>query len=72
MRDKGFKNLKEYLKNKIGRQEFILIEKNKDKFSTGKDQHYVKVKISEAVIEGNIISCVYTGIHNVTLLAKSV
>ena len=70
LRDKGMENLKKHLKNKIGKKEFILIENNKNKISLGKDQHFVKVKIDEDIIEGNIISCVYTGIDNDTLIAK--
>ncbi len=70
LRDKGMENLKKHLKNKIGKKEFILIENNKNKISLGKDRHFIKVKIDEEVMEGNIISCVYTGIDNDTLLAK--
>ena len=70
LRDKGMENLKKHLKNKIGKKEFILIENNKNKISLGKDQHFVKVKIDEDIMEGNIISCVYTGIDNDTLIAK--
>ena len=70
LRDKGLGNLKEHLKKKIGKKELILIENNKDKISLGKDQHFEKVKIDEKLMEGNIISCVYTGIDNDTLLAK--
>ena len=70
LRDKGMENLKKHLKNKIGKKEFILIENNQNKISLGKNQHFVKVKIDEDIIEGNIISCVYTGIDNDTLIAK--
>ena len=72
LRNRGLEKLKEHLKNQIGKKELILVENNKDKFSVGKDQHFVKVKINEEVMEGNIISCVYTGIDNDTLLAKRV
>ena len=70
LRNKGFENLKRHLKNKIGKKELILIENIKNKISLGKDQHFVKVKIDEDIMEGNIISCVYTGIDNDTLIAK--
>ena len=48
----------------------ILIESRKENFSLGKDQHFLKVKLEEEFKEGNIISCIYTGVENDTLLAR--
>ena len=54
----------------IGKKEQILIESRKENFSLGKDQHFLKVKLEEEFKEGNIISCIYTGVENDTLLAR--
>ena len=70
LRNKGHKKLEENLKTKIGKEELILIENQKDNFSIGKDKNYIKVKIDEKIKEGKIISCIYTGIDGDTLLAK--
>tara|TARA_Y100001970_G_C14187467_1_gene833405 strand:- start:531 stop:1787 length:1257 start_codon:yes stop_codon:yes gene_type:complete len=70
LRDKGFEKLEENLKSKIGKKGSILIENNKNNISFGKDQHFIKVKINEQIKEGEIISCIYTGIEGDTLLAK--
>ena len=70
LRIKGHKKLEENLKTKIGKEELILIENQKDNFSIGKDKNYIKVKIDEKIKEGKIISCIYTGIDGDTLLAK--
>ena len=51
-------------------EEQILIESRKENFSLGKDQHFLKVKLEEEYKEGNIISCIYTGVENDTLLAR--
>ena len=72
LRDKGLKNLKKHLKNKVGKKQFILVENNKNNFSIGKDQHFFKVKLNEEIIEGNLISCIFTGVENDILLAKRV
>ncbi len=72
LRDKGLENLKKHLKNKVGKKQFILVENNKNNFSIGKDQHFFKVKLNEAIIEGNLISCIFTGVENDILLAKRV
>ena len=72
LRSKAFEKLNQTLKSKIGKEELILIENNKNKISLGKDQHFDKVKIDEEIKEGNIISCIYTGIDNDTLLAKRI
>ena len=70
LRDKGLENLKQNLKNKVGKKQLILVENNKDNFSIGKDQHFFKVKLNEEIIEGNLISCIFIGVENNILLAK--
>ena len=72
LREKGLKNLKKYLVNKIGKKDLILVEKNEDKKSMGKDQNFLNVIVDESVNEGNIIQCIYTGIENNKLLAKKI
>ena len=70
LREKGMDKLKKHLKKNIGKKEQILIESRKENFSLGKDQHFLKVKLEEEFKEGNIISCIYTGVENDTLLAR--
>ena len=70
LRDKGLENLKKRLKNKVGEQQLILVENIKDNFSVGKDQHFFKVKLNEEIMEGNLISCNFTGVENDILLAR--
>ena len=70
LREKGMEKLKQHLKKNIGKKEQILIESRKENFSLGKDQHFLKVKLEEEFKEGNIISCIYTGVENDTLLAR--
>ena len=70
LREKGIKKLKQYLKKNIGKKQQILVENKKENFSLGKDQNFFKVKVDEQFIEGDIISCIYTGIENDMLLAK--
>ena len=72
LRTKGIEKLKQHLKKNIGKKEQILIESKKENFSLGKDQHFLKVKLEQEFKEGNIISCIYTGVENDTLLAKRV
>ena len=70
LRNKGYEKLKENLRSKIGKKELILIENSKDNFSIGKDQNFIKVKVQKSLKEGQIISCIYTGMDGETLLAK--
>ena len=72
LREKALTNLKKHLTNKIGKKDLILVEKNEDKKSLGKDQNYLIVVINEVVNEGNIIPCIYTGVENNKLLAKRI
>ena len=72
LRDKGMVNLKKHLANKIGKKDLILVEKNQDNKSLGKDQNFLNVVVDEVVIEGNIIPCIYTGVENNKLLARKI
>ena len=72
LREKGLTNLKKHLTNKIGKKELILVEKNEDQKSFGKDQNFLNVIINETVKEGNIIPCIYTGVENNKLIAKRI
>tara|TARA_B100001540_G_C15790795_1_gene635350 strand:+ start:86 stop:1345 length:1260 start_codon:yes stop_codon:yes gene_type:complete len=72
LRDKGMINLKKHLANKIGKKDLILVEKNQDNKSLGKDQNFLNVVVDEVVMEGNIISCIYTGVENNKLLARKI
>ena len=72
LRDKGMINLKKHLANKIGEKDLILIEKNQDNKSLGKDQNFLNVVVDEVVMEGNIIPCIYTGVENNKLLARKI
>ena len=70
LREKGLEKLKQHLKKNIGKKQMILVENKKENFSIGKDQHFFKVKVEDELIEGSIISCIYTGIENDMLIAK--
>ncbi len=70
LREKGLEKLKQHLKKNIGKKQMILVENKKENFSIGKDQHFFKVKVEKEFIEGDIISCIYTGIENDMFLAK--
>ena len=72
LREKGIEKLQQLLKKNIGKKDQILVESRKENFSLGKDQHFLKVKLEQEFREGNIISCIYTGVENDTLLAKRV
>ena len=72
LRDKGMINLKKHLANKIGKKNLILVEKNQDNKSLGKDQNFLNVVVDEVVMEGNIIPCIYTGVENNKLLARKI
>ena len=72
LRDKGMINLKKHLANKIGKKDLILVEKNQDNKSLGKDQNFLNVVVDEVVMEGNIIPCIYTGVENNKLLARKI
>ena len=72
LRHKGLESLKKSLKTKVGEKQIILIENNKNNKSIGKDQNFLKVSLNEEVKEGNLISCIFTGVENDMLLAKRI
>ena len=72
LRQKGIEKLKRHLEKKIGEKDLILIEKNQNEKSIGKDQNFFNVIINEKIKEGNIVPCVYIGINNDMLIAKKI
>tara|TARA_Y100000746_G_C15457569_1_gene429927 strand:- start:203 stop:1462 length:1260 start_codon:yes stop_codon:yes gene_type:complete len=72
LRKKGLIKFKEYLLKKIGKKDSILIEKNENKKSIGKDKNFFKAIFNEEIKEGNIIPCKYIGIENDMLVAKRI
>ena len=72
LRKKGKEKFKKYLEKKVGEKDLILIEKNQNKKSIGKDQNFFNAIINEEITEGDIIPCVYIGIENDMLMAKRI
>ena len=72
LRQKGMEKLKRYLNKKIGEKDLILIEKNQNEKSIGKDQNFFNVILNEKIKEGNIVPCVYIGVNNDMLMAKRI
>ena len=72
LRKKGEEKFKKYLEKKVGEKDLILIEKNQNKKSIGKDQNFFNAIINEEITEGDIIPCVYIGIENDMLMAKRI
>ncbi len=72
LREKGLKKFKEHLLKKVGKKDSILIEKNENKKSIGKDKNFFKVIFNENIKEGSIIPCIYIGIKNDMLVAKKI
>ena len=72
LRQKGIEKFKKHLATKVGEKDLILIEKNQNKKSIGKDQNFFNAIINEEITEGNIIPCVYIGIYNDMLMAKRI
>ena len=70
LRKKGVEKFKKHLETKEGEKDLILIEKNQNKKSIGKDQNFFNAIINEEITEGDIIPCVYIGIDNDMLMAK--
>ena len=56
----------------MGEKDLILIEKNQNKKSIGKDQNFFNAIINEEITEGDIIPCVYIGVDNDMLMAKRI
>ena len=72
LRQMGMEKLKKRLSKKVGKKNLILVEKTQDENSIGKDQNFFNVIVNEKIKEGNIVSCVYTGISNDMLIAKRI
>ena len=72
LRQKGAEKFKKHLETKVGEKDLILIEKNQNKKSIGKDQNFFNAIINEEIAEGDIISCVYIGVDNDMLMAKRI
>ena len=72
LRQKGMEKLKRYLNKKIGEKDLILIEKNQNEKSIGKDQNFFNVILDEKIKEGDIVPCVDIGVNNDMLMAKRI
>ena len=72
LRQLGMEKLKQRLSKKVGGKDLILIEKVQNEKSIGKDQNFFNVIINEKIKEGDIITCVYTGVNNDMLMAKRI
>ena len=72
LRQMGMEKLKQRLSKKVGGKDLILIEKVQNEKSIGKDQNFFNVIINEKIKEGDIVTCVYTGINNDMLMAKRI
>ena len=72
LRQKGIEKLKKYLENKVGEKDLILIEKNQNEKSIGKDQNFFNVILDEKIREGDIVPCVYVGVNNDMLMARRI
>ncbi len=58
------------MQDRIGEKDLVLIEKNQNEKSIGKDQNFFNVIVNEKLKEGNLVPCVYVGVNNNMLLAK--
>ena len=72
LRQMGMEKLKRYLNKKVGEKDLILIEKNQNEKSIGKDQNFFNVILDEKIREGDIVPCVYIGVNNDMLMAKRI
>ncbi len=72
LRQKGREKFKQHLANKVGEKDLILIEKNENKKSIGKDQNFFSAIFNEKIKEGDIIPCIYIGVKNDMLMAKRI
>jgi len=72
LRQIGKAKLKKHLSKKIGKKDLILIEKTQNENSIGKDQNFFNVIVNEKIKEGEIVSCIYTGIDKDMLMAKRI
>jgi threonylcarbamoyladenosine tRNA methylthiotransferase MtaB len=72
LRQKGREKFKKHLANKVGQKDLILIEKNENERSIGKDQNFFNAIFNEKIKKGDIIPCIYVGVHNDMLMAKRI
>ena len=72
LRQMGMEKLKQRLSKKVGQKDLILIEKIQNENSIGKDQNFFNVIVNEKIKEGDIVTCVYTGVNNDMLMAKRI
>jgi len=72
LRQKGMEKFKLHLAKKVGEKDLILIEKNQNEKSIGKDQNFFNAIFDEKIREGDIIPCVYVGVYNDLLMAKRI
>ena len=72
LRQKGMEKLKKYLNKKVGAKDLILIEKNQNEKSIGKDQNFFNVILDEKIREGDIVPCVFVGVNNDVLMARRI
>ena len=72
LRQKGFEKLNQHIVKKVGEKDLILIEKNTKEKSIGKDQNFLHAMIDENIKEGDIVPCIYIGVHNNMLIAKRI
>ena len=72
LRQMGMEKLKQRLSKKVGGKDLILIEKVQNEKSIGKDQNFFNVIINEKIKEGDIVTCVYTGVNNDMLMAERI
>jgi len=69
LRDLGAKNLNNYLKNLIGKEKKVLIEKKHDSYSLGKTQEYSSVRINSKLEEGKIYKVKINSVEDSLLIA---
>ena len=70
LRQKGIEKFKQHIAKKVGKKDLILIEKNENEKSLGKDQNFINAIFNEKIKEGDIIPCIYVGVQNEMLMAK--
>ena len=70
LREKGNKQLFNYLNKQIGKSTSMLVEQVKEKISYGKTQHFTKIKIDQVISEGKIVRCKINGVDADILQAK--
>ena len=60
LREQGAKQMRQYLQKQIGHSAIMLVEQTKENFSYGKSQHFIKIKLSKKIKEGEIVNCKIT------------